>query len=81
MNTCKTCKHWFKAKELNINCSEQPKQMEAGGICRSIKLMDDGMARHESSYYLPDMLIFPFEGGSDLWTGPDFGCIHHDNKQ
>lgn len=29
----------------------------------------------------PDTLIAPNQGMLDIWTGPDFGCVHHQSKE
>jgi hypothetical protein len=45
----------------------------AGGICRSDKLIEDWGQGHGA-----DMLVYPYSEGGSFWTGPDFGCVHHE---
>jgi hypothetical protein len=45
---------------------------KAGGLCQSEKLNEDW-----GQSYGADMLIYEFGEGGGFWTGPDFGCVHH----
>ena len=71
METCKTCKHWmpYSDKYPKDRASEAKK---AGGLCRSGKLVEDW-----GNGYGADMLIYEYPEGGGFWTGPDFGCVHH----
>jgi hypothetical protein len=71
METCKTCKHWmpYSDKYPKGHASEAKK---AGGLCQSEKLVED-----LGDDYGADMLIYEYLEGGGFWTGPDFGCVHH----
>jgi hypothetical protein len=64
METCKTCKHWIPYS------GKYPKSPR--GLCQSEKLTEDWWQS-----YGADMLIYEFREGGVFWTGPDFGCVHH----
>lgn len=72
MNTCKTCKHWtpYTTKYPNGGA---PEDERSGGLCGSEKLTEDYGLGHGA-----DMLVYPFMEGGDFWTGPQFGCVHHE---
>lgn len=70
MNTCKTCKHWeFPPDHVGKD--------GVGGACTSGKFIDGS---YPSKITPQDGIVFrDYEGyGAVLWTGPDFGCIHHE---
>jgi len=71
--TCKTCKHWKPCviydRFANWNTKEDGR---AGGTCKSDKLIEDGGRGHDA-----DMLVYAYNEGGSFWTGPDFGCVHH----
>jgi hypothetical protein len=63
MKTCKTCKHWMPYSD------KYPKRR---ALCKSEKLVEDW-----GDNYGADMLVYEYSGGGAFWTGPDFGCVHH----
>ena len=68
MNTCKTCQHWDEVRPLwgrNIELAE----------CLSGKFMEGD---HD---YDTDCVIYTYEEGGSFLTGPDFGCIHYEEKK
>jgi hypothetical protein len=69
MNTCKTCEHWVKETEWTI--------ATFGGICVSPKLAEDA---DYPGVRKDDMLIYSYYEGGYFETGPDFGCVHHTQK-
>ena len=64
MNTCKTCKHWEKENHI-------PHWTEHRCIILNDHERDEGRA---------DCLVAPDQGLGGIYTGPDFGCIHHEPK-
>jgi hypothetical protein len=68
--TCKTCKHWSPLSE-----SYRDPEVAAGGICRSSKLDEDQGQGHGA-----DMLVYRYSEGGQFWTGPEFGCVHHEDR-
>ncbi len=64
---CKTCKYWTKSGK------SEPPGKEAGGYCQSEKITEDYTGKHEA-----DMLVYPYTENGSYWTGPEFGCVHHD---
>ena len=72
MERCKTCKHWtpYATKYPNGGAREDER---AGGICGSAKLVEDYGQGHGA-----DMLVYPYSEGGEFWTGPDFGCVNHE---
>lgn len=73
MSHCKTCKHWtsFRKAYPSSGCTER----FHGGICMSPKLME---ATYDDDNYAPDTLVYPYQEDGDFWTGPEFGCVHHE---
>jgi hypothetical protein len=70
METCKTCKHWMPYPDKHP--SNRPSKAKTGGLCQSEKLVEDW-----GHGYGADMLIYEYSEGGGFWTGPDFGCVHH----
>ena len=66
MKNCETCKHW----------SDKIETYRVAGIreCRNQKINDD--------YYdaEPDGLYYSYQEGGSFYTGPKFGCVHHEEK-
>jgi hypothetical protein len=73
METCKTCKHWMPHSNKYPNHAREDKK--AGGLCQSETLVED--ERTWGHGYGADMLIYEYSEGGVFWTGPDFGCVHH----
>jgi len=71
MNHCETCKHWRKVPDApGIDPPES-----TGGYCTSGKFEEYGGALS----YESDNVVYPYmEGARYWWTGPKFGCVHHD---
>ena len=69
MNHCKTCKHWTRFREKYPGAYKSP-DVDAGGICQSSKLVEEGA-------HGADMLVYSYAEGGEFWTGPEFGCVHH----
>lgn len=67
---CKTCKHW---SPLSKSCRDP--EVAAGGICKSSKLVEDQGQGHGA-----DMLVYRYSEGGEFWTGPGFGCVHHEER-
>lgn len=72
MDRCKTCKHWAPCASF----AHWGNDKKSGGICSSDKITEDAWQGHGA-----DMMVYlHFEGG-EFWTGPDFGCVHHQNAE
>jgi hypothetical protein len=73
MSDCKTCKHWtpYSAKYPD-RAHREDKQ--AGGICGNDKLTEN------YGHHGADMLVYSYNEGGEFWTGPDFSCVHHEQK-
>ena len=65
MNQCKTCDFWGEFGT-----------QESFGICHHPKLADLGAVRGQG----PDVLGYEFDEGVAILTGPEFGCIHHEER-
>lgn len=74
MPRCVTCKHWtpYPTKYPEKIRSDG---VDDGGICESEKLTEDWGGEHGA-----DMLVYPYTEGGHFWTGPEFGCVHHQPK-
>jgi len=71
MNYCETCKHWkFPHREYALD------DAIIGGECTHEKLCEDW----GSNSYKVDALVYSYSEGGDFWTGPKFGCVHHEEK-
>lgn len=73
MDHCKTCKDWKPCATDNLFANLNIKEdKRAGGTCKSDKLTEDWGQGHDA-----DMLVYTYSEGGSFWTGPDFGCVHH----
>ena len=71
MYNCKTCQHWTPCAPTG----EKPIGFigrSDGGICECPKIRENMDGKYEA-----DALVYPYPEGADFWTGPDFGCVHH----
>lgn len=69
MDTCKTCKFW--ETERTPARSGMPKG--AGQCCcEKIRDTNDDM--------VADELVYQYYESGRFWSGPDFGCVHHQKK-
>lgn len=74
MDRCKTCKHWAPcASGSRFTNDENDKK--AGGICGSDKIAEESCYNWQG--HGADMLVYSYDEGGEFWTGPDFGCVHH----
>lgn len=71
MNHCKTCKHWVKYQQTILDDDGSARLKAGGGMCGSEKLTEN-WGEHGS-----DMLVYSYAEGGGFWTGPNFGCVHH----
>ena len=65
---CMTCKHW--SPDLDAVGARA-----LGGHCLNETKLSDGCGK-----YLPDGLEYDYSEGGGFWTGPEFGCIHHETE-
>ena len=64
--TCKTCRWWNEpAKDSDGHWA---------AICRQSSQFSDPWARKAGDQMMGQALAF-------VYTGPDFGCIHHEPKE
>jgi len=67
--TCKTCKHW---NADNKNNSEYRgvgvRVCECGKITEPMNLNGSAL----------DAMIYSYDESGWFWTGPEFGCVHHE---
>jgi hypothetical protein len=68
MDRCKTCKHWAPCASM----AHRENYKKAGGICSSDKIVEDRWRG-----YGADMMVYSYAEDGEFWTGPDFGCVHH----
>ena len=67
-NTCKTCKHWRKYREAPRGAMQAT---FGWGACENPRFTDNATGSD---------LIRRDWGNRAFATGPDFGCIHHEEK-
>lgn len=75
MNHCKTCQFWVKCRaprpgELNV-------RWQIGGTCTKDKLTEE----YGDESYVEDALVYSYQEDGHFWTGPEFGCVHHEEIQ
>lgn len=70
MNRCKTCKWWGSVPDW----MQYPPP--AGGCCQNY----DKFLCGDGETYPDDALVMIMGDMSVLWTGPEFGCVHHEMK-
>lgn len=88
MNTCKTCKWWKQPKEID---EEDRADISNGRVCSCPKTVfgDQRYASSVDRVVLDDATEEPIDpsgaavlDGSGYWgclvTGPDFGCVNHE---
>ena len=68
MDRCKTCKHWAPC----TSAAHGENDKKAGGICSSDKIVEDYGQGHGA-----DTMVYSYSEGGEFWTGPEFGCVHH----
>lgn len=75
---CSTCVHWFRGNWSNLRglgLDENPR-------CNSPKIAE--LARGEEDYQAQkdqdDMLVYSYYEGGTFFTGPNFGCVHHEER-
>ena len=71
---CKTCAKWEHDAEF-YTLRHDGRVKIAGGICISEKLTEDYSDGQERGC---DELVYPYNEGGHFWTGPEFGCVHHE---
>ncbi len=72
MQTCKTCKWWLEVTDRQLkSMAEQSLSLKCECGVLNAKGGDDGI-RFETEW--------PWDGEEWFVTGPDFGCIHHEEK-
>jgi hypothetical protein len=74
MERCKTCKHWepYIIEHPFSGSTDE----RAGGFCESEKITED-----YGRGFGPDMLVYTYTEGGAFWTGPEFGCVLHEQKE
>ena len=74
MERCKTCKYWTPTNG-NFPSGDRRKPEGDGGQCHHDKLAESW----GPDSYSNDALVYPYsEGAKTFWTGPNFGCVHHE---
>ena len=71
--TCKTCK-FFKVETHTSSSGYTSHRIK----CSSEKFSDDYNQPKEES---KDMLLYSYQENGKFYPGPDFGCIHHTEKE
>lgn len=66
MNTCDTCKWWDQSED-----SFQFRPIQ--GKCTNQKVTGSDAKTTQDN-------VLMHGGWAELWTGPKFGCIHHEAK-
>lgn len=75
MNTCKTCKYWTG------DCGAEDGVMVR--FCTHKMVIQPTHGPKDQRIMIPSGVFTCDEGGAtgDLMTGPDFGCIHWEEKK
>lgn len=82
MNKCKTCKYWAHPKLFRDGPEGRGNLWtDELGQCLSGRLLKTHSTRrpHEPTKAAPDDAYVTLEH-ANLMTGPEFGCIHHEEK-
>ena len=66
MKTCKTCKYWIESLDFRAGDRE----------CNSKKIHEEAPKNGET-----DHLSYSFYEGGGFFPGPDFGCVHHEERE
>ena len=85
MSTCKTCKWW---NETDSRTETGPASVDYESVailhkpCVCPKIVDTSNENHHYAQPMDAACVSDFEGyKAELRTGPDFGCIHHEEKE
>jgi hypothetical protein len=65
VNRCKTCVFW--------DVNEDDSFMRGMGRCSNALVVDAPIHTPPA-----DGLVVVCDGPSHIWTGPEFGCVHHE---
>jgi hypothetical protein len=68
VNTCRSCKWW--------KTTDAQKPLESLQACASPKITECGGGTEPTN----DMLMYSYFEGGTFFTGPDFGCVHHEQN-
>lgn len=71
-HTCDSCNHWVQYVKLYPMSSTNLAQ---GGVCRCPKIAED------CGQPINDMLLYEYNEGGHFYTGPKFGCVHHEHRK
>lgn len=87
MNRCKTCK-WWDRSEVDIDYPPDYAILGLGHCTKAVRLWEaiEWDEDNERRFFKPgydEQLSFTQDGSqyrADLYTRPDFGCVHHEEK-
>lgn len=65
---CKTCKHWKKESKYTTDSGSIKLHCEIIESSREFEGSNDGL------------VILVMDAPFQVFTGPDFGCVHHEPK-
>lgn len=81
MNRCKTCKWWLRSYALNGFEGFYDDFHPHGAFCNHAKWVEgDNFGKNKENAYADDSMTYPSHEGLWFWTGPDFGCVHHEER-
>ncbi len=67
---CATCKYW--------NAADGAGYSKGFGVCENNgKLMEPGDPGDSAM----DVLVYKYSEGGCFYTGPEFGCVHHAQRE
>jgi len=77
LGRCKTCIHWISSSE---QLEEGPFSLggESYGFCGNEEQIRETSSKDGEA---DDHLIYEYYEGGSFSTGPEFGCVHHKEKE
>jgi hypothetical protein len=72
MNRCKTCRWWDQSSG---RLSPSGSTGRGGDCSNEGKLHENYVVQAED-----DHLVYSYNEGGGFWTGPEFGCVHHEAR-
>lgn len=73
MPRCKTCLWWNCGQENEMACSQNPNFR----ICDNLERLGESQSVDTTRN---DVLQYSYDESGCIYTGPEFGCVHYEQK-
>ena len=76
--TCKTCRWWVDKPQPLVDHERPGDQFRE---CGNINKIGEAYRSEAGEREVLDAMRYSYHEGGTFWTGPDFGCVHHEEKE